>query len=225
MTSHVTFMCRETLQLQTLHYIIQLIANYYETMVMEKRSLADARLWAQRSLHSTLMILIHLYTTNVPFCIFYLPHLHSTFISPLTLSSLSLSLSLSLSHTHTHTHTHTHRLHYAIQAYKELLLYVQQMCLSKDTNLHDSAKVIQSNIFYHSEYRDVFVTLLRNFYEVFQTRSCLRDIIESAHVYFRQMERYSSENSHMIVQERRTGKGRGKKKKKGQGALHYNVWY
>ena len=40
---------RETLQLQTLHYIIQLIANYYETMTMEKRSLADARQWAQRS--------------------------------------------------------------------------------------------------------------------------------------------------------------------------------
>jgi hypothetical protein len=42
---------RETLQLQTLHYIIQLSANYYETMTMEKRSLADARQWAQKSVN------------------------------------------------------------------------------------------------------------------------------------------------------------------------------
>lgn len=46
---HILPVCRETLQLHTLHYVIQLIANYYETMVMEKRSLADARQWAQRS--------------------------------------------------------------------------------------------------------------------------------------------------------------------------------
>ena len=104
------------------------------------------------------------------------------------------------------------RLHYAIQAYKELLLYIQQMCLSKDVLLCDNAKVIQSNIFYHPEYRDVFVTLLRNFYEVFQSKSCLRDIIEATHVYFRQMEHYCSENSHLMVRERRHGK---KKKKKG----------
>ena len=38
----------ETLQLQTLHYIIQLVANYYESMVVEKRSVGDARQWAQR---------------------------------------------------------------------------------------------------------------------------------------------------------------------------------
>ena len=87
------------------------------------------------------------------------------------------------------------------------------MCLSEDAALSGSAKVIQSNIFYHPEYRDVFVTLLRNFYEVFQSKSCLRDIIEAAHIYVKQMEKYSSENRHMMVQERRTGKGRGRKKK------------
>ena len=114
------------------------------------------------------------------------------------------------------TPPHPPRLHYAVQAYKELLLYVQQMSLSKDSALRDSAKVIHSNIFYHPEYRDVFITLLRNFYEVFQTRACLRDIIEATHVYFRQMERYSSQNGHMIVQERRAGKGRGRKKKGGK---------
>ena len=172
---------RETLQLQTLHYIIQLIANYYETMTMEKRSLADARQWAQRSaVNGSIVQKITSY-----YCIYHPP-------------------------------PRPPRLHYAVQTYKELLLYVQQMSLSKDSALQDSAKVIHSNIFYHPEYRDVFITLLRNFYEVFQTRACLRDIIEATHVYFRQMERYSSQNGHMIVQERRAGKGRGRKRKGGK---------
>lgn len=113
------------------------------------------------------------------------------------------------------------RLHYAIQAYKELLLYIQQMCLSKDVLLCDNAKVIQSNIFYHPEYRDVFVTLLRNFYEVFQSKSCLRDIIEATHVYFRQMEHYCSENSHLMVRERRHGKKKKKGGQKKQGKWQY----
>ena len=139
--------------------------------------------------------------------------LSPSFTQSLSLSS-SISLSLSLS-------PPSPRLHYAIQAYKELLLYVQQMCASEDATLSQSAKVIQSNIFYHPEYRDVFLTLLRNFYEVFQSRSCLRDIIEAAHVYVRQMERYSSQNNHMVVQERRTGKGRGRKKK---GQCTGNCW-
>ena len=39
---------RETLQLGTFHYIIQLTATYYESMVLEKRDLPVARQWAQR---------------------------------------------------------------------------------------------------------------------------------------------------------------------------------
>ena len=39
---------RETLQLQTLHYIIQLMANYYESMVIEKKQVSDAQQWGQR---------------------------------------------------------------------------------------------------------------------------------------------------------------------------------
>ena len=38
----------ETLQLSTLHYVIQLMANYFESMVLEKKSHFDARQWAQR---------------------------------------------------------------------------------------------------------------------------------------------------------------------------------
>lgn len=110
------------------------------------------------------------------------------------------------------------RLHYVVQGYKEILLYIQQMSKSSDENLQESAKVIMSNMFYHSEYREVVVTLLRNFYEVFQTRAFLRDTVETAHAYTKMMEQYSGQNQHMVVQERRRGGGKGgakKKKKKG----------
>lgn len=88
---------------------------------------------------------------------------------------------------------------------------------SHDETLRESAKVIMSNVFYHMEYREVFVTLLRNYYEVFQTRSCLRDLLETTHVYMKLMEQHCSENTNMIVQGKKKGgggKGHGKKKTK-----------
>ena len=73
---------------------------------------------------------------------------------------------------------------------------------------------MQGNVFYHPEYRDVLITLLRNYYEVFQTMACLRDIVECTHVYIRMMEQYCSQNKHLVVRET---KKRGKKKGKGKG--------
>ena len=88
------------------------------------------------------------------------------------------------------------------------------MSLSKSE--HENSKVMQSNVFYHPEYRDIFVTLLRNFFEVFQTTSSLRDIVECTHVYVRMMERYCSENKHLVVREtKKRSKKKGKGKRKG----------
>lgn len=115
-----------------------------------------------------------------------------------------------------------YRLHYTVQGYKEILLYIQQMTNSHDETLQESAKVIMNNVFYHAEYREVFVTLLRNYYEVFQTKAFLRDTVETAHVYARMMEQYCGQNQHMVVQMRTKGvggKGGGKKKKKKKGSL------
>ncbi len=46
----------ETLQLPTLHYIIQLIASYYESMVVEKKQVPVARQWGQRLVHDEVVI-------------------------------------------------------------------------------------------------------------------------------------------------------------------------
>ena len=41
--------CSETLELGTMHYVLQLMASYYESMLVEKKVVQDAKLWAQRS--------------------------------------------------------------------------------------------------------------------------------------------------------------------------------
>lgn len=111
------------------------------------------------------------------------------------------------------------RLHYAVQAYKELLLYIQEMSHSKSER--ENSKVMQSNLFYHPDYRDIFVTLLRNFYEVFQTTASLRDTIECTHIFVRMIESYCSENKHLVVREtRKRSKKKGKSSKKGKHSFH-----
>lgn len=48
---NVLFYCSETLQLTTFHHIINLIANYYEHLFMNKREKAEALNWSQRYIH------------------------------------------------------------------------------------------------------------------------------------------------------------------------------
>lgn len=113
------------------------------------------------------------------------------------------------------------RLQYAVQAYKELLLYVQTMTRSRDKAILESSKVILSNILYHSEYRDIFVTLLRNHYEVFQPMAFLHDVIEMTHTYIGLMEQYCKTSGRIFVQKRRKV---SRKKKKQKGAQRVEVF-
>ena len=57
------------------------------------------------------------------------------------------------------------RAHLALKAYQELLLTLDSMDRSGNETLIASSKVIKSNIFYVTEFRDVFLTLLRHFDE------------------------------------------------------------
>ncbi len=65
----------------------------------------------------------------------------------------------------------------------------------------------------------MFVTLLRNHYEVFQTRAYLRDVVEGAHMYMRMMESYCQQNKHMVVQRKAGGGGKGKGRRKKGGRV------
>ena len=61
-------------------------------------------------------------------------------------------------------------MHLGLKAYGELLASLDMMSRSSDPKIRESARVIQSNIFYVIEYREVFLTLLKNYSEVFCTR-------------------------------------------------------
>uniref|UniRef100_A0A2C9KYB4 AP180 N-terminal homology (ANTH) domain-containing protein n=1 Tax=Biomphalaria glabrata TaxID=6526 RepID=A0A2C9KYB4_BIOGL len=100
------------------------------------------------------------------------------------------------------------RTHVALKAYQELLCTLDFMSKSQDEQIRQSAKVIQSNVFYVFEYRDIFVNMLRNFKESKCSRSYLRDLVEAAHIFLKMLEA-SSKSSKLVVQ-----KKKGKKKKK-----------
>ncbi|XP_020898617.1 protein timeless homolog [Exaiptasia diaphana] len=106
------------------------------------------------------------------------------------------------------------RLHLAIQAYKELLMYVLYMDTSKDENLRENAKVIKANVFYAVEYRDIFMLLLRKFNKAKQSKSYLRDLVETFHVFLKMLEQFCQGKRHVIVQQKRKSKQKRKKSKK-----------
>merc|ERR1712228_645120 len=65
------------------------------------------------------------------------------------------------------------RSHLALKAYQELLKTLDFMSRSTDPEIRESARVIQSNVFYMIEYRNIFVTLLRKFRDGYNSRPYL----------------------------------------------------
>lgn len=117
------------------------------------------------------------------------------------------------------------RMHLALKAYQELLRTVQEMDRSPEPAVRDSSQVIKSeshgpiasiaawgipshpspplpqgNIFYLMEYRELFLTLFRKFDETKQPRSFLRDLVETAHLFLRMLERFCRGRSSLVVQ-------------------------
>ncbi|EDO48937.1 predicted protein, partial [Nematostella vectensis] len=106
------------------------------------------------------------------------------------------------------------RLHLAVQAYKELLMYVLFMEKSNDETLRSNAKVIKANIFYMVEYRDVFLFLVRKFDKSKQSKAYLRDLVETFHVFLKMLEDYCSGKSHIVIQQKKKKKKTKKRKSK-----------
>ena len=109
--------------------------------------------------------------------------------------------------------SHCFRLHYAIQAYKELLEYVQYMGESLDDALRSNATIMKNNILYRPEYRDIFVTVIRNYNEVVSSRALLRDLVETVHIYLRLVEQLCKKKGRVLVQGKRKKRGTGSRKK------------
>ncbi|XP_009951328.1 PREDICTED: protein timeless homolog, partial [Leptosomus discolor] len=99
--------------------------------------------------------------------------------------------------------TWARRMHLALKAYQELLRTVQEMDRSPEQAVRDSSQVIKSNIFYLMEYRELFLALFRKFDETKQPRSFLRDLVETAHLFLRMLERFCRGRTSLVVQNKR----------------------
>ncbi|XP_069735742.1 protein timeless homolog isoform X1 [Phaenicophaeus curvirostris] len=99
--------------------------------------------------------------------------------------------------------TWARRMHLALKAYQELLRTVQAMDQSPEQAVRDSSQVIKSNIFYLMEYRELFLALFRKFDETKQPRSFLRDLVETAHLFLRMLERFCRGRAGLVVQSKR----------------------
>lgn len=107
------------------------------------------------------------------------------------------------------------RVHLALKAYQELLMTLDSMDRSGNRQLVESAKVIKNNIFYMMEFRDTFLTLLRKFNESVQSRSFLKDLVETTHLFLKMLEKMSKGSSNFVVQKK---KAKRKKKTKPKAA-------
>lgn len=116
------------------------------------------------------------------------------------------------------------RLQYSVQAYKELLLHVQEMTRSKDDTVVKSSKIILSNLLYHSEYRDVFVMLLRNYNEAFFPLTFLHDVIQMTHTYLQLVDVYSKQNGCLVIQKKRKSQSSKRKETRMTEEQMLEIW-
>lgn len=94
-----------------------------------------------------------------------------------------------------------------MSALKELLNYLQAMQCSDQNMYRENAKILQSNIFYLSEFREMFPSLLKEYKSSVQTRSYLACLVDSLHLFFRLLEKFTQGHSLMVQK-----KGKVKKK-------------
>ncbi|XP_022107896.1 protein timeless homolog [Acanthaster planci] len=109
-------------------------------------------------------------------------------------------------------HAWSKRMHLGLKAYGELVASVDAMTHSSDPKIRESAKVIQSNIFYVVEYREVFLTLLKKYNEVYCTRSFLKDLIETTHSFLKMLERYCKGKNTIMVQKKKRKQSRRRRR-------------
>ena len=85
---------------------------------------------------------------------------------------------------------------------------------SQDDTLRSNATVMKNNILYRPEYRDIFVTIMRNYNEVVSSRALLRDLVETVHIYLRLVEHFCMRKGKVLVQGKRKKRGAGSRRKK-----------
>ncbi|KAH8336332.1 hypothetical protein KR059_001944 [Drosophila kikkawai] len=105
------------------------------------------------------------------------------------------------------------RLHVALLTFRELLqslLALQR--LKDDNNARALFDMLLNNVCYVLEYRETVLHLLMNYNEAHSTKVFLRDVVETANVFIKMMERFCQDS--VVVQDKRRGGGAAGRKKK-----------
>ncbi|XP_065094550.1 protein timeless homolog [Ochlerotatus camptorhynchus] len=108
------------------------------------------------------------------------------------------------------------RLHVAVQAYREMLQSLQALQKLQDEKAKDLFLMVQNNVFYVLEYREVILHLLINYKETNSTRAYLRDVVETAHMFFKMLEKYCQGT--VRVQSKKRAKPKRNKKRQDNAA-------
>ncbi|XP_036673902.3 protein timeless homolog isoform X1 [Drosophila suzukii] len=104
------------------------------------------------------------------------------------------------------------RLHVALLTFRELLqslLALQK--LKDDSNARALFDMLLNNVCYVLEYRETVLHLLMNYNEAHSTKVFLRDVVETANVFIKMMERFCQDS--VVVQDKKRGGAGGRKKK------------
>ena len=101
------------------------------------------------------------------------------------------------------------RMHLALKTFGELLKSCEKMGNHKEKEIVRSADILKRNLFYNSEYRDLFISFMQRFDQTKMSKSYLKDLVETNHVFLKMLEDFTSKKK-LIVKK----KGGKKKKKK-----------
>ncbi|XP_055324474.1 protein timeless homolog [Sitodiplosis mosellana] len=106
------------------------------------------------------------------------------------------------------------RLSIAIQTLKELFknLVTLQTMTSEDARA--LFKLLLNNVCYVLEFRETVLHTLTSYNENRNTKTYMRDVVETTHIFFKLMEKFC--NGNVVVQDKKKSRAKGKKAKKPQ---------
>ncbi|XP_073816308.1 circadian regulator timeout isoform X1 [Musca autumnalis] len=104
------------------------------------------------------------------------------------------------------------RLHVALQTFRELLHSMLALQKLKDDNAAALFDMLLNNVCYVLEYRETILHLLMNYNETHSTKAFLRDVVETANIFIKMMEKFCKDS--VVVQDKKRTKKRSNKKSK-----------
>ncbi|XP_055851009.1 protein timeless homolog [Episyrphus balteatus] len=106
------------------------------------------------------------------------------------------------------------RLHVALQTFRELIFSLLALQKLQDDKAKALFDMLLNNVCYVLEYRETILHLLMNYNEAHSTKIYLRDVIETANIFLKMMEKFCKDS--VVVQDKHRRKNKKASKKKSQ---------